>query len=285
MTLNRRSLIGLSAAGAATFAIGGRIGTAMAATDEILGSALAYFGELGFAGLPPLSMITGDDFNGGLRFDESRPDVPSQNSITIQFAARTGDIAEHRRPGVLAGFNIIGLQNSAEAEPGSLVGHVMNFLIEERMLDPARMRFVSTELFRPHLESAAGVTTDRFLERPLGEAHAAGDGSGYFAPEGHPYSPTFATVGVYYPISETAADADFSYPPEDYIEIAEIGLGEPGRSRHEGAGIGLERLAMAEGDDLPDFKESRLNLLQIIEDEARRTGKALPPGYTQFASL
>jgi hypothetical protein len=42
---------------------------------------------------------------------------------------------------------------------------------------------------------------------------------------------------------------------------------------------------MAEGEAIPDFEETRLNLLRIIEDEARRTGKDLPPGYTMFASL
>ena len=42
---------------------------------------------------------------------------------------------------------------------------------------------------------------------------------------------------------------------------------------------------MAEGETVPDFEETRLNLLRVIEDEARRTGKDLPPGYTMFASL
>ena len=42
---------------------------------------------------------------------------------------------------------------------------------------------------------------------------------------------------------------------------------------------------MAEGADVPDFNESRLNLLRLIEDEAARTGKPLPDGYTKFASL
>lgn len=53
----------------------------------------------------------------------------------------------------------------------------------------------------------------------------------------------------------------------------------------EAAGIGLERVAIAEDKPIPDFEESRLNLLRIIEDEARREGKPLPPGYAMFASL
>lgn len=53
----------------------------------------------------------------------------------------------------------------------------------------------------------------------------------------------------------------------------------------EGAGLGLERLALAEGAPVPDFEESRLNLLRLIEDEAERTGKPLPDGYAMFASL
>jgi hypothetical protein len=42
---------------------------------------------------------------------------------------------------------------------------------------------------------------------------------------------------------------------------------------------------MAEGTAVPDFEETRLNLLRVIEDEARRTGKELPPGYAMFAAL
>jgi hypothetical protein len=285
VTLNRRSLIGLSAASAVALAVGGRVAMAKGATGEIHDNALAYFGKLGFAELPPLSMITGDDFNDGLRYDETRPETVDYDTITVQTSARIDDIAEKDRPGVLAGFTIIGLQSPPDAEPGALVRHVMNFLIEERMLDPAKLRFISTELFRPHLESTAGVITERFFERPLSVARAAGDGSGFFAPKGHPQNPELPTVGVYYPLPETADDTKISYPPDGFIEIAEIGLHEPGNPRHLAAGIGLERVAMAEGEELPDFDETRLNLLRVIEDEARRTGKPLPPGYTKFASL
>jgi hypothetical protein len=78
-----------------------------------------------------------------------------------------------------------------------------------------------------------------------------------------------------------------SYPPEGYLDIAEVGIapfgGDPGRPLF--AGLGLERIAMAEGEEVSDFGETRLNLLRVIEDEAKRTGKGLPPGYTMFASL
>ncbi len=122
---------------------------------------------------------------------------------------------------------------------------------------------------------------------PSEKAKAEGDGSGFFAPKGHPYAPQEATVGIYYRLPDARSGAELSYPPEDHIEVAEVGIapfgGDP--NRPQGAGIGMERVAMAEGEAIPDFEETRLNLLRIIEDEARRTGKDLPPGYTMFASL
>jgi hypothetical protein len=164
---------------------------------------------------------------------------------------------------------------------------VMDFLVSRRGLEPARMLFVSTELFKPILGRLDGIGAEQFLERTVDEAEAAGDGSGFFAPEGHPYQPEIPTVGIYYRLSEPEPTGELSYPPEGYIEIAEVVIapidGQP--DGPEGAGIGLERLAMAEEKSVPDFEDTRLNLLRIIEDEARREGKPLPPGYAMFASL
>ena len=288
MALNRRNLMKLSAAGAVAIAMGGRAARAVAPVDEVRDAALAYFGAQGFEELPPRDLITGiDGFNGGLRYDETRPDTGPSGWITIQPAARVEDIAERERPGVLAGFNIIGLCRPPSEPPGALFGRVMDFCVNGRKLDPARMLFVSTELFRPYVERFDEPRAGQVLERPLAEATAAGDGSGFFAPRGHPDSPAQYSVGLYYPNPGASNLTATTYPPEGYLELGEFEIppldGDP--VPFERGALGLERLAMAEGQAVPDFEETRLNLLRLIEDEAERTGKPLPPGYAMFASL
>ncbi len=285
MTIDRRTLLRLSAAGAAALATGGRIAfAAPGPIDEVQASALGYFGKHGFTELPPLSMITGEAFNGGLRFDETDSDSPSEPTIRLQPAARVEDIANRSEPGVLALFNIIGLRDP-DPEDGTLLSRVMDFLTNVRDLDPGRMLFVSTELLRPHVGRVDGVSGDQVIERPMDEAKAAGDGSGFFAPAGHPLQPAYPTASIHYPLPGIEPDPSPTYPPEGYIEIAEVGLPSPDGAGDTGAGIGLERLAMAEGEDVPDFEKTLLNLLRVIEDEAERIGKPLPDGYTKFASL
>jgi hypothetical protein len=288
MNLNRRRLIGLSAAGAAILASGVRpASAATAASDEIRNHAMTYFGKRGFTATPPLGLLTGHPFNGGLRYDESRSQYPQQNWFTIQYAARVEDIAERNRPGVLAGFNFMAIGHPAPADSGTLLTLVLEYLINARKLDPARMLFVSTELFKPHLERVTRHGTNRFMQRSLAEAKAAGDGSGHFAPKGHPANPSFATVGIYYAVPGVTPTLPTSYPPPGLFEIAEapitIGAGRQGETGN--AGIGLERLAMAEGKPIPDFEQSRRVLLQTIEQEAKQSGKPLPPGHARFKAL
>ncbi len=286
MALTRRRMVQLSAAGAVAVATGIRTAAAGSATDDVRANALRFFGARGFVEKPPLSMLTDAAFNGGLRYDETRPEPVAIPAVSVQPAARVDDIAERSRPGVLASFTIFGVARPGPAEPGAMLSDVMGFLLSERKLDLDRMLFVSTSHFRPLIGRLEGVTAERFLERPMDEARAAGDGSGFFAPAGHPDRPDYATVGVYYRVPG-ASGVPTSYPPEDHIEIAEVGIvpsgGDPDAPQI--GGFGIERVAMAEGENVPNFEETRLNLLRIIEDEAERTGKELPPGYRMFASL
>jgi len=285
--LTRRRLIQLSSVGFAALAAS-KHGVLAAATrtDEVRDNALRFFGGRNFVEMPPLGMITDATFNGGLRYDETRPDPPAAPAVTVQTAARIDDIAEKGRPGVLAAFTLFGIGIPAQAGSETVLSHVMDFLVGERNLDPRRMLFVSTEQFRPLVGQIDGVPADLFFERTLEEAMAAGDGSGFFAPAGHPHSPSCATVGVYYRIPGVPEATERSYPPEGYMEIAEVGIAPSSDPNGpQLGGIGVERVAMAEGEEVPDFEETKLNLLRIIEDEAARTGKDLPPGYTKFASL
>ncbi|MCB1490147.1 MAG: hypothetical protein KDJ86_00730 [Bauldia sp.] len=284
MTLDRRHLLQIAATGAAGLVIGGRHAFAVAGPiDAIADDTVSHFGRLGFGQVPPLGLITGDEYNDGLRYDETRPEPPVAPELVIQPVARVSDIAERDRPGVLPGFNIIGLQKPGPAD-GSLLALLIDFLVRRRGLDPNRMLYVSTEELAPHIERIDTLASGTFYERSAEEAVAAGDGSGVFAPPGHPNSPNFHSVGVYYPLPGTAPGTPAAYPPDGYIEIAEIGIPLEGEG-DQAAGIGLERLALAEGETVPDFEETLLNLLRTIEDEAARTGKPLPDGYTKFASL
>ncbi len=284
MTLNRRNLLQLSAVGAVAVAAGERFAWAGSdATQAVLDNAATFFGGLGYQSVPPLDLITGDVFNGGLRFDETDSVSTDGPSIRLQKAARIDDIPERDRPGVLAAFDIVGLSHP-DPEEGTILPAVLRFLIDERGLDPAKMLFVSTGEFRPYLDRIDGVSADRFLERSIEETRAMGDGSGYFAPDGHPHAPAVATVGLYYPVPGSSPAGEPIYPPPDYIEVADIGIA-PEASGGIGAGLGAARIAMAAGEEIPDFGETRLNLLRLLEDEAERTGKPLPDGYVQFASL
>lgn len=279
----------LSATGAASLALGVPVSAATArATSDIADRAGAYFGGFGHAELPPLEMITGHDFNGGLRYDDTRDETPNQSWIAIQPAARIEDIPLADQPGVLALFTIASLGIVAPEQPGTFFRRVMDFLVDREGLDAEKIVFVSTDLFRPYRDQFTEAQAGRFIERGRDEAYAAGDGSGFFIPEGHPLTPSYPSVGVYYPDPRSkAAMDDLSYPPAGYIEVAEVGISPIDQATvvSEEGGFGIERLAMAEGEDVFDFEETRLNLLRIIEDEAERTGKPLPPGYTKFASL
>jgi hypothetical protein len=272
----------LSAAGAAALAAGGKSASASAGSiDQVRNSALRYFTDRGYQEIPPLDLITGDDFNGGIRYDDTRPGQAAVKTVSVQYAARTDDVADRGRPGVLAGFNIIVFQDPGAETPGSLIEQVMEILVSDQGLDPDRMMFVSTEVFRPVAERIDTVNPDRIFERPLAEAREAGDGSGYFAPKGHPLHPASDSVAIYYPLPGEGSEPSTAYPPSGYFEIAEIGLS---REYKIGA-IGLERLAIAKGVPAPSFKDTQQELLRALEMESESRGKPLPPGYAVFASL
>ena len=285
-TLSRRNVLELSVGGAAAMVAGTRPAVAARpSVDEISESALAFFQERGHVPVPSLPLITGDDFNGGLRYDAFRSEAPPEPWVAIQTAARIEDIAERNRPGVLAGFTVVNIGFPMPAGSWSTLDVALDFLVEERGLDPERMVFVSTAILKPLIERFEPLRAGTFIERDITEAKAAADGSGYFAPSGHPYQPTLYTVGIYHPIGD-AVTAASTYPLDDHIEIAEITVPPADAPRRrQGGSIGLERLAMAEGKPIPDYEESRLDLLRMIEEEAERDGKPLPPGIAAFASL
>ena len=288
MSLNRRHLMQLSAAATAALAVGrDRVAAAPASREPIGKTAAAYLGKHGYAELPPRDLITGQDFNGGLLFDAIRPDAPQDLRYCIQTVARVGDIANRGRPGVLAAYNVILIQHPAPPQRGTLLMRVMDFLVNARGLDPAKMQFLSTDVFVPHLEKVKGAGARQFTQVSAAEARSAGRGAGVFAPRDHPSGFDFATVNVYYPAGAGPVGHPTPAAPEGHVEIALIGIGPTGGklAGAEVAGIGVERLGMAEGAAAPSFEQSRIALLPALEAEAKSKGKPLPPGYRAFAAL
>jgi hypothetical protein len=287
---SRRSVMRLCGGAAAAFAMRTPASSAAwdsSATDAIREDAVNDFTGLGYAQLPALSLITGDAFNGGIRYDETRPDDPTGAWLSVQHAARVDDIAERDRPGVLAAFTLLGLGVSHGRHQGVVLEHILHFLTARRRLDPSLIVYVSTELFRPYRDRYEIARVGGFIERPLAEAKAAGDGSGYFRPDGHPLHPGFPTAGIYYPLPGAEPAASPALPLHGYLEIGEVST-QPlavDAPEPEAGGLGLERLAMVEGWPSPSFEDSRLSLLAALQEEAAVDGKALPSAYASFAAV
>ncbi|WP_269580691.1 hypothetical protein [Roseibium sp. Sym1] len=284
MAVSRRTLLSMTMTGAAGLALT-RHARAAAPTAATLAAAFTdHFGAIGYAWTDPLGMISGQSFNGGLRYDETRPEPVAGKSLFVQPAARVEDAEGAGTPGVLALFTICGLRVSEPAEPGALFGQLLTWLVEQRNLDPARLVFVSTEAFGPYRDRHELVRAGRIVQRDRKEAMAAGDGSGYFAPPGHPAQPAFETVSLHYPLPGTEPD-DLAYPLQGYLEIGEVSITPLDRRAvgFEVGGFGLERLVMAEGGVAADFEASRRALLRLIESEATASGQPLPEGHGLFS--
>jgi hypothetical protein len=285
MTLDRRQMMGLSAAGVAGVMVPSLPALAQSNAGTS-GKFLDHFSAGGFKTLEPLNLITGDAFNGGFRYDDTRASYPATSTACIQPACRVEDAANAGTPGVLALFNIMVLNVPKPSRPGEVLRQIVEYLVVDQNLDPEKLVFVSTEVFEQHLNQSDILQKGRFLKREIDVARAAGDGSGYFAPMGHPLSPSYATVSIHFPL-DAGTSADLTYPLPGHLEIAEISLGEPGAAgvNSEIGGIGLERLALAQGKQAPTFNESRTALLETLRQEVARTGGDLPPGYSVFADL
>lgn len=286
MSLDRRHAMKLSGAGIAALSIApGRAAASSETEPDIAEAASGYFRALGYKALPPLSLITDSDFNGGLRFDPTRRDFDPKGQFVIQRLARVADAGNRDRPGVLASFTVIGLQGRVQDKPGDLLLHVLDFLTAHRALGSARMQFVSTASVFPLLETVGTVADGNRIERSVADARQTADGAGVYAPEGHPFGVDITTVGIFYPVADGAVGPQPDHAPEGTVKIAEIGVGpaREGLSPVEYGLIGIERLALAEGRPLPDFEQTRLDLLRALEREAEERGKPLPPGYSAFA--
>ena len=178
--------------------------------------AVVYFADLGYPRLSALPLITAQAFNGGLRYDGS-VDTEPDKGLWVNPCARVED-ASSTRPEVLALFHQLEVHNSSgglSTEDGLTTS--LHLLVDRLGLDPTRLGVISTELLTPLVPvlTDRGIPEDHVLLRRLDQARATRDGSGYFAPEGHPDQPQLYTASTALSDERPAADA----------------VGAPGRSR------------------------------------------------------
>ena len=212
------------------------------------------------------SLITGHDFNGGLRYDDDTS-IHAGKTYVKQRVARVEDVAKKSTPGTLPCFTIVGLETSTPALANTAADLVLAYLTGVVGLDPARMRVTTTQnsaAFFPLL-AKYGIASAQVRLRSWDEAVKDGAGSGYFAPTGHPAKPSVPSFSL-----------EYVMPDGLELEIAEICHGDAnGRST---GGIGVERVEMARTGRIPTWDSCRETLVVALKDEQKRTGAALPPG-------
>lgn len=225
----------------------------------------------GYTAVPAAPLITGSDFNGGLRYDDdAAADAPK--SYVKQQAARVEDVAKRSNPGTLPLFTIVALDTSTPELADGTTTAVLEYLTGTAGLDRARLRATTTDRssgFFPLLERF-GIGRSQIRLRPWDEAVRDGSGSGYFAPPGHPGGPAAPSFSI-----------EYVMPDGSELEIAEISHGT-GSGRTSG-GIGVERVAMARAGAATDWDGALAAFNDAVRAEARRTGVALPPGVATIS--
>ena len=241
-------------------------GSAPATTSEAPIGFDVFLEQRGYTAAPSASLITGQAFNGGLRYDEDLSAI-SAKTFVKQRIARVEDANRKSRPGTLPFFTVIGLDTSAPDLARTATELVLAYLTSVVGLDPARLRATTTmrsSTFFPILANH-GIAAAQVRLRPWDEAVKDGLGSGYYAPVGHPSNP-----------GATSFSLEYVMPSGLDLEIAEITHSDGnGRS---GGGIGVERVEMARTGQFPAWKSTLDALSQALQDEAQHTGASLPPG-------
>ncbi len=117
------------------------------------------------------------------------------------------------------------MPNSADGLTAEAVFETAVDFAEEGLgLDPGRMGFISTDLMAPLVPAvtAPGVAEDRIRLRSLEEAQAAGDGSGYFDPPGHPDQRGLLTASLRYRVDPTGTEPLGHPTGAGWTEIGEM---------------------------------------------------------------
>ncbi|MCP3944166.1 MAG: hypothetical protein GY710_22190 [Desulfobacteraceae bacterium] len=239
---------------------------------------MSYFKNLGYEKIEPLGLITNHKFNGGLRYDVSQDAKMLQGKrMRLQPCSRIEDLKKIRSENYLPYFHILSLTNSNPKYKGELLCDILDFLINDISLDKNNLYFISTQEFKPyyHILEQFKINTDQIKIRSLKEAMSKGDGSGYFAPRGHPHNLGQYTASIHY-LEANSSKSRKEQMAKGHLELGEYVISD---KNFEEVGCGYERIQFVSGKTMPDYNQSRLEVLSLLRSEAEKTGVPLPKGY------
>lgn len=292
--LNRRAVV-LSLAtaqllGLERLALGAEAPFAERLSDELFEEALVrvtaearlYHDDRGYTEIRARPLITGHDFNAGLRHDEFDALAAAEpGSCVIQNIARVEDIWNRNRHDVLAYFHVFFCNWRSGEQAVDALAEKLDFLITHLGMPARRLAVVGADALGPYrqLIEESGIAPERIHQREETMALAMGDGSGWFRPEGHPEGLAVPTVAFYAWLGVDEAPPVTEYPlHSDWIEIGETGL-DPTKVISQG--FGLERLVYALTGLYPSWHDRRASLLAELDREMSG-GAAEPEGYALF---
>ena len=226
-----------------------------------------YLQQKGLTEAPTQPLVSGIEFNGGLRYDDDPSTLTNANYMK-QLAARAEDVEKKDNPGTLPVFTIMGVSTTTPEQAVAATDLVMTYLTGTVGLDPDRLRVTTTDhssQFFPQLDRY-GISSSQITLRPWEQAVKDGSGSGFFAPAGHPGSPAVPSFSIEYMLSSGAR-----------LELAEIPYGDG--TVPTAGGIGVERVSMARNDLVTTWADSLPAFKTAVEDSVAATGAARPAGY------
>ncbi len=285
----RRSILQGGAALAAASMLPGRTVANTADVDSEFARAHALlqqslvdqFSEMGYLPVGAAPIVTGEEFNGGLRFDETGL-IEWPGQMTIQHCTRLEDIDKKERRDVLPLFHIFRCNRPYGFKPQQSLAQVLAYLTGSLGLDVSRLSLVSgprLEEYGPVLKRVRIETGRQVYMRDEAEARANADGSGYWRFPGDADAEPVATVGIYCWIGDGPPRQITQYPPsEDWTEIGEALLED---TDSLGFALGTERLTLATTGQMPSWQNQLPVLFEAIEND-RRDGE-VPSGKAYFA--
>jgi len=274
MTIDRRKFLKFHAAISTGIVLFGTSAQAAVTPDDTRQQFASYLQKLGYTTLNPVPLVTGHPFNGGLQYDEDETTFKPM-SFVEQTCARPSDFDTRHKSGTLPLFVILILQSGDRTTASTAALEAkMGYLTQVAQLDPKRFRLTTTDrashIF-PSFE-AYGISRSQIRVRPWSEAFAAGDGSGYLNPKGHPRNPVHESISLEYVLT-TGTE----------LELGEF-VYATGQPPH-GSGIGVERVTMARNDRAMMWADGLASFKLAVEEDAKRNNLPLPPGYYQTLGL
>lgn len=226
-----------------------------------------YLQQQGLTESPTQPLISGIEFNGGLRYDDDPSTLTNANYLK-QTAARPEDVEKKDNPGTLPIFTLMGVSTTTPEQAVVATDLIMTYLTGTVGLDMDRLRVTTTDRssqFFPQLDRY-GISSSQITLRPWDQAVKDGAGSGFFAPAGHPGNPAVPSFSIEYMLSSGAR-----------LELAEITYGDG--TVPTAGGIGVERVSMARNDVVTSWADSLPAFKSAVEESVAATGAARPAGY------